>query len=247
MNFEIKAGTLKKVFRRVQDLTDECVLEFKPTGLYVGVVDSGIVCTLRINCPKEKFDTYNSFKTKTEKCSVNADKVIKILKRFDTYDLIGVEIKKNIVMFEQDGRKFVVSQIQDLEAPDVMEAIDELEFKSELTLDSEDYQTAIKDGLVFSGRTQGSYDGSLTFDLKEDSFVMRASDDVDKWEWSMEEYESKGTGKAKYPIHWLTKAIKKSNYGNINLKFGKDYPLMVKFEKDGIKMEYVIAPRVDAD
>ena len=255
---------LRKLFEKISKMTDECVLDFKPTGLKAEVVDKGMVCLGIFNISRDSFSSYDSI-SKGELCSVNVTKILKVLQRINGQNDVNLDLTESKIKIKQDGRVFTLSQIEvDKEE---LPSLKELEFDVKVNFSSEEYTKCLKDATIFSTRsgydTESDDDTSIVFNSKGNRLYLTAEDEVDSWKADYDAIPKnpeagmgygyalksiKGEGKARYPLDWLIKSKPKSDWGvELEMKWKTECPIEIKYNEDGIKCKYIIAPRVSDD
>jgi len=258
MKFSINCMRLRKLFEKISKMTDECVLDFKPTGLKAEVVDKGMVCLGIFNISRDSFSSYDSI-SKGEICSVNVTKMLKVLRRINGQNDVSLDLTESKIKIKQDGRVFTLSQIE--VEKEELPSLKELEFDVKVKFSSEEYTKCLKDATIFSTSSEYTEDDtSMVFNSKGNKLYLTAEDEVDSWKADYDAIPKnpeagqsygyalksiKGEGKAKYPLDWLLKSKPKSDWGvELDMRWKEERPIEIKYSEEGIKCKYIIAPRV---
>ena len=258
MKFSINRMRLRKLFEKINKLTDKCVLDFKPTGLTAEVVDKGMVCVGVFSISRDNFSSYDSI-SKGEICGVNVPKILSVLKRINGQNNVNLDLTSSKIKINQDGREFTLSQIEvDKEE---IPPLNKLEFDVKMKFKSEEYTQCLKDATIFSSLSDGEQTGSMLFNSDGKMLHLTAEDDVDSWKADYDALPKsteagmgygyalksiKGIGKSRYPLDFLMKSKPKSDWQiEIQMKWKTECPMEIKYDEEGIKSRYIIAPRVE--
>jgi len=252
MKFEINSSLLKEVLNKVGSLTGECELQFKPTGMEIEVVDDACVCMGNVVVPNTEFSNYG-ITGESEKGGIDIPLVLNILKRFT--GKCSFEFLKSSLVISDGNKRFAIRQKT---VDNNIQDVSKLEFDTEFKIKADTFSEILKDAfaLIYSPAEES---GSLLIETDEKNKKVVFKQIVEQNEFKKEIVETaeknswcpledvKGKGKGNYPLEYLRK-IKPNNANYMSemmeLKFKKEYPMQLKYEKDKVKYKFIVAPRV---
>lgn len=234
MILKLKPEKILPVFENFAQFIDEATIIVDENGLKSVCADRAMVCIFSLEIPKTDFELFELDRKKTN-VQLDILNFTEILKRAKD-ELITLDIgKKNMKIGFDTIRKFTIPYL-DLTEEELPE-ISELKFTSSFRIPVDILETAIKDGVIIGEH--------LDIKTEEEEVIFLTRSDVSEVE--TEVFKDKlsvlnGKANARYPLDYLKK-LKFENIDEVEILFGKDYPLKIVFGNCFM----VLAPRVGYD
>ena len=237
-----KPNELVKGVEIISELVNEVRIKVNEFGLNITAMDPANVSLIGYSLPKEAFSV---FEAEAETLGVNLDELKGILKRCGTKSSLLIEKNENfldIIIEDKVRRSFSLCLI-DIERDEIdfKTKTERMEFVSSVTIDSCDLIASIEDCGVVSD--------SCIFEIKDGKFIISAKGtNSAKSEFSDEAEISGEDSRAKYSLEYLQKFMKGVKLcPKTILKFSNDHPLMVEVKTEHMKVNFVLAPRVETE
>jgi proliferating cell nuclear antigen len=235
---------LKVPLIAISEIVDEAIFRLEKDGIKLRAADRAMVAAVDFFLASTAFDSYEIDERRD--IGLNIENFVSVLKRASAKDILILELKDSrldVILQNSSRRKFSLPllEISQEEVPQ----IEQLEFNSKITMDSDVLEESIKDAAVVSD--------SLLLEATPSKFCLIAEGDISKAEVELEkgnesliELATKDVSRARYPLDYLKKMIKgKKISDNVTLEFSTDYPLKLTFSVlDKCKLSFVLAPRV---
>jgi len=234
-----EAKDLVDALNVVSELINEASVKFTNDGLQIKTMDRANVAMVLFKYKKEGFVEYNC--PTEETFGLDLSQLLKILKRIDGKDKLTMEFKDMITM-RSSKKKFTAPLLADL--ADKSQEPPALTFKATVKAKGKDISDAIEDAAVVGESislvaTKGRFAITAKGDLNS------AETDVVQTELVVQD-ESEVVGR--YAIEYLQKMIKGAKISDeVTMRFAKDYPLKMEFNKGNVELGIILAPRVDND
>lgn len=223
----------------ISGVVSEVRIKLLEDGMSIIAVDPASVALVIFKLPKESFSQYDAG---NEVWGVNLEDLKKILKRAGAMASIVFEEedgKLKISIFDKIKRVFKLALI-DVSSED--KDVPELNFGARVEMSVGSFSEAIEDANVVAD--------SCSFILTEEMFRVSGSGNLNsaQADFSGEDVEMFGVGKAKYSLDYLMKFIKASKISErVVVNFSDDYPLKLDFPGEKMGIGFVLAPRVEND
>lgn len=223
----------------ISEVVTEVRIKLLEDGLSIVAVDPANVALAIFKLPKESFSQYEHG---GEVWGVNLDDLKRILKRTSTSSSIVFEQEENqlkITIFDKVKRVFTLSLIE-IESED--KDVPDLRFNCNVELNSEDFSQAVEDCSVVAD--------SCALICGEGFFMVQGTGSLNsaRAEFSGDEANVSGVGRAKYSLEYLMKFIKAGKVSErVVIRFSDDYPLRVDFPGEKMGLGFILAPRVEND
>jgi len=235
---------LKVPLIAISEIVDEAVFRLEKDGIKLRAADRAMVAAVDFYLASTAFDSYEIDEPK--EIGLNIENFVSVLKRASAKDVLVLELKESkleVILQNSSRRRFSLPllEISQEEVPQ----IEQLEFNSKVSLDSDVLEQSIKDAAVVAD--------SLLLEATPSKFCMIAEGDISRAEVELEkgnealsELTTKDVSRARYPLDYLKKMIKgKKISDKVSLEFSTDYPLKLTFSVlDKCKLSFVLAPRV---
>jgi proliferating cell nuclear antigen len=224
-----------KFFEAIGKITDEAAINFTKDGIVVKALDPSRVVFADLLIPASEFETYEVDAEET--AGVRLDYFTKILKRAKKGNSLELSLDGNmfkITIKGKTGKKTFSTGIIDAEAPDI--SLPELDYSVNAIVDAKELLEGLKDVSLASD--------AVRFVATEDTFRIEGSGTTQ--EVSIEpEATYEGTGKASYGISYLIDILKPIKNGDIEIRFGDDMPIEIKYAEGDARLIFLVAPRVE--
>ena len=238
---------LKDSISIISELITEARFTVTSQSMKLVAMDPANVAMVIFELFSSSFTEY-SLENDTE-FSINLNYFKQILKRAGSSDTLTLELKENklnIILKGSSKRRFSMSV---LETDDKEQKVPTLQFAASITVPCAMLTNVVEDAAVINADSI-----SFVSDDKKASFL--AESDLNKVDIDLEpsdevtiKNEAGETVKAKYSIEYLKKMVSGAKLSEtVRINFGKDYPLKLEYVSvDKVKLEFVLAPRVEND
>jgi len=234
--FKIDVKTLLDVIRTLKEFLTEVRFNLNNDGLKITELDPANVCLIDITLNKYKFIQLTE-EEKVKAYGINTDWL---------YNALKENKKENVEITTQDNKLYlkfdngINSEVNLIDIEQEKKDIPELEFKTEMTIDSKRLKEILKHFC--------SNSDSIVFNSLKDSFKIYSDKGLNDSEIKLNLDEVLINGeevKSKYSTEYLSKFIKVIFSDKTILKFNTDSPLIFEQEEEGLKVIYILAPRVE--
>jgi proliferating cell nuclear antigen len=226
----------------VSELVNEVVVKFKPEGVSILAMDAANVAMVIF---RYKSDGFIDYKCETEaEYGVNLPELNKALKRVNAKDILTLHFDNRLTVKAKGSREkvFTVGLLADVE-----QKKDEPNLNCAVSVktDSKEFSEAILDAEIIGK------DGSVSMVGEGESFGVYAEQDVKSANIGLATTQiavQKDAGKVvgRYSIEYMKKLCKGSKLSKeVTVRFGNDYPIVVKYKGDKTEVKFILAPRVD--
>jgi len=240
----ISGEVLKAMAKSMAALVSEARFHFKEEGLHSRAVDPANVAMVIIDVPKDSFDVYKVDEEKT--IGIDVNRVYDISKSIKRGELVELKLEDESTLKIKFGAVEYSISLIDPSAIRKEPKIPALELPAKIVLDAGEFKKAIT--------TADKIADHVVFKSDEEGFYIEAEGDVDKITFRMSEGEliefNKGSARSMFSLEYLKEFIKMSSSGDIlTIYLGDNYPVRLIFDvADGkLKVEYILAPRIEAE
>jgi DNA polymerase III sliding clamp (beta) subunit (PCNA family) len=227
----------KTLLRKVGSVQDEVALEISKEGLHTKTADKTNVAMVDLTIKKACFKEYKV--SHTVKFGMNLGKLNTHMKVYG--DDITVENGDNQLVFK--GEKGLQSKMGLLTVIDFEMKLPEFAYSVELKAPAENIQKMVQVGKDFGQE-------ALQFIIKDKQFFILVENETDEVRFpicAVNKLDDSGDFKSLYSTAFLENVLKFDPKDNLILKFGKDIPMLIDFEDDEHKVQYLLAPRIEND
>ena len=230
---------LSKAIELISELVTEVNLKVNEFGMSLIAIDPANVAMVGFKLPKSAF---SQFETDNESLGINLDNLKRILKRCGLGSSLILEKKENLLNIQiQDRikRNFTLSLIE-IEGEE--KEMPNLEFSSEVELNSIDLIASIEDCGVVAD--------ACSFIIEDRRLIIEAQGlNSARSEFSGDEAKIKAENcKSKYSLEYLQKFIKGAKLCEKTiLSFANDHPLKMEIRTSGMELSFILAPRVETE
>ncbi len=235
---------LKTITRAVVALVSEARMHFLDKGLHSRAVDPANVAMVIVDVPKDSFEVYKIDEEKT--IGVDMDRVFDISKSISSKDLVEFSVQDESTLRIKFGSVEYKVSLIDPSAIRKEPKIPELELPAKIVLDAGEFKKAIAAADKISDH--------VVFRSDRDGFRIEAKGDVDSIMFQMSETEliefNGGEGRSMFSVDYLKEFCKVASSGDLlTIHLGTNYPVRLVFELVGgkVKVEYILAPRIEAE
>ncbi|MCS7121356.1 MAG: DNA polymerase sliding clamp [Archaeoglobaceae archaeon] len=239
MNGEV----LKTVAKAITALVSEARIHFLNQGMHSRAVDPANVAMVIVDVPRESFEVYNVDEEKV--IGVDVDRIYDISKSIKGKDLVELLLSETELKIKFGSVEYSVSLI-DPSAIRKEPRIPELELPVKVVMDAGEFKKAVTAADKISDH--------VIFRSDKTGFIVEAKGDVDKITFHMSESEliefNGAEAKSMFSIEYLKEFCKIAGSGDLlTIRLGTNYPVRLLFELSGgkVKVEYILAPRVEAE
>ena len=237
LKFEVEDwNVLKNIFTNIYEIIDEVIIECNDNGLNFTGIDRSHICFFEGAVSKEVFDEYEIDDLLL--LYIDLTELIKVLKRGNNKDTLIFEADENEITIKfknKNVRTFSITQIDgvmDSKKPP------NLSYSISFECDFDTIKSSLKDVDLYSDR--------LTFDCEDDLLVLNGEGGFGKYK---NEYHLDNPVDthcvSTYSVDWLLRIFNtKLSSNNLKISMGQDFPMLIEFSIDNIKMNYLVAPRL---
>ena len=230
---------LSRAIELISELVTEVRLRVSEFGISINAIDPANVCMVNFKLPKSSFSV---FEAENDALGVNLDNLKRILKRCGSGSSIILEKNDNqldILIEDKIKRKFSLGLIE-IEREE--KEMPNLEYGASVEMSSEDFISSVEDCSVVSD--------VCSFIVKEGNFIIESKDlNSARTEFSGDEVKIEAENcKARYSLEYLGKFVKGAKiFEKVLLKFASDHPLKMSMKKEGVELNFILAPRVETE
>jgi len=230
---------LSKAVDILSELVTEVRLKVNEFGMSVVAMDPANVSMVSFKIPKGAFSLFESGE---EVLGINLDSLKKILKRCGSGSTLILEKRENMLEIKiQDRikRNFSLNLIE-VESED--KDMPNLEFSSQVELDSIDLIASVEDCSVVAD--------ACSFIIEGNKFIIEAKGlNSARSEFSGDEARILAEDcKSRYSLEYLQKFIKGSKLSEkTTLNFANDHPLKMSVKTENLRIDFILAPRVETE
>jgi proliferating cell nuclear antigen len=197
-----------------------------------------------VDVPKDSFEAYTIDEEKT--IGVDVDRIFDISKSIKSKDLVEMLLEDESTLKIKFGSVEYSVALIDPSAIRKEPKIPELELPAKIVIDAGEFKKAISAAERISDH--------VVFRSDETGFYIEAKGDVDKIQFHMSEAEliefNGGEARSMFSVDYLKEFNKVGGSGDLlTIHLGTNYPVRLIFELAGgkVRVEYILAPRVEAE
>ncbi|RLI85036.1 MAG: DNA polymerase sliding clamp [Archaeoglobales archaeon] len=240
----VNGEVIKTAVKSIVTLVSETRFHFKEKGLHSRAVDPANVAMVIIDIPRDSFDVYTLDEEKT--IGVDVNRVNDILRTVKKNELVELKVEDGGMLKVKFGNVEYSVSLIDPSAIRKEPKIPELELPAKVVLDAGEFKKAIQAADKIADH--------VVFRSDENGFYVEARGDIDRIVFHMGEMEliefNREKARSMFSIEYLKEFIKIAGGGDIlTIHLGEDYPVRLTFDvADGkLKVEYILAPRIEAE
>ncbi len=227
----------------ITEIIDEGMLKFTEKGIELVAADRAVICVVAFHMSRDRFKEYEV--EDEEEIGVNLVDFLKFIKRSKSSEVLALEKEDRFLKILFSNRttrsfKLPMMKLVEAEKPPIERIT---EFKAEITLPADILADAIEDASLISD--------SLIFLVEQDRITIRAEGTTKETETVVEQGEgvsiqTEETIRARYSVEYLKKIIKGSKVGSdCKIFLASNYPMKIVFSDQGIRLGYILAPRLE--
>ncbi len=229
----------------ISELVSETNFEFSEKGLEIIALDPANVAMVIFNLFPSDFGDYDV--KQKEKMGLSLPKLKQVLRRMKTNDKIIMEIVESKLKIQLKGNNTRTFYIPIIEVEEKEQKIPNFDFKVNISMDSKQFSEAVSDVDIVGE--------SVSLITESDKFSVMAEGDLSKANIEMKKDDNLMMEapvdkiKAKYSIEYLKKMVSGEKIADkVSISFSPDYPLKLSYSIiDKVKIDFILAPRVDND
>lgn len=221
--------------KSIKELTSEALIKLGGDGLHIVEMDPANVAMMIVDIQPSAFSLY-SVKEPVE-FFVNVNQLASVIDSLGKEEGLTITNVEDEFKIKINGFKLAIMEFERTETK-----IPELKFAVEAMVSQEEFKLMVlKCDKIAESIRLTSEQGLIK--ISADGDLTTFNDEI-KTINSIE--ESKAS--SKYSIEYLNHVLKVANRkkdGIVLIKFSNDYPLMLDYIKQGFKIKYILAPRVE--
>ncbi|RLI79221.1 DNA polymerase sliding clamp [Archaeoglobales archaeon] len=241
----IVAGeVLKAVTKAMVALVSEARFHFLENGLHSRAVDPANVAMVIVDAPSDSFEVYRVDNSPT--IGVDINRIYDISKSIKSGELVELKtVDESTLKIKFGSVEYSVALI-DPSAIRKEPKVPQLELPAKIVLNAGEFKKAIVAADKISDH--------VVFRTNEDGFYIEAEGDVDKITFYMSDAEliefNKQEARSMFSIEYLKEFTKIAGSGDLlTIYLGINYPVRLQFDvaNGKVKVEYILAPRIEAE
>lgn len=249
--FEIKTEVLSQLFEIVSALVDEVNVQVGKKGWEIQCVDPAHVAMLDVRVAMEVFDSYQYKDRKILEVGIDLDKMKAILKLCKEHDITMFEGEVVEGKFKrEDGEHYdIIAQIGDLKR--VISGVDVAvitQAKIPKMAEGIEREVKVKD-LVFALKNAELVTDHIELIMDRPGMEIRAAGDFNSIEMLLNIEGDKEPQRSMFSLDYLSEGIRVVPTETIKMEMGTDHPLTISYDfvDKGIKVKYLLAPRIESE
>ncbi|MCK5605872.1 hypothetical protein KAR91_28505 [Candidatus Pacearchaeota archaeon] len=244
--FKIGTEKLSRIVRIVNALVDEVRVKIDKKGWKITCVDPAHVAMLDMDVDKKVFDKYD-FKDKLE-IGVDVDKLKDILTLCEKH---GIETFEGEIMEGKvTGTHDILVTVGNLKRLLVGVNVEGMSNPKipNYPNDGQPVEREVKvEDLVFGMKNAELISDHIAFIADDFGLKLRADGDMDHVDMLLNDNGHKESQRSQFSLDYLGTIIEVAPVDKINLRLGTDYPVDIVYDFEGVKVRYLLAPRVEAE
>jgi len=240
----VTGDVLKSITKAMVALVSEARFHFTVDGLHSRAVDPANVAMVIVDVPKDSFEVYKVDEDKT--IGVDVNRVYDISKSIKAGELVELKLEDESSLRIKFGSVEYSVALIDPSAIRKEPKVPSLELPAKIVLNAGEFKKAITAADKISDH--------VVFKSDETGFYIEAEGDVDRITFHMSEAEliefNRAEARSMFSIEYLKEFVKVASTGDLlTIYLGNNYPVRLVFEvADGkVKVEYILAPRIEAE
>lgn len=240
----LNGEVLKTVSKAMVSLVSEARFHFKEEGLHSRAVDPANVAMVIVDVPTSSFQSYSIDGEFVAGVDVNRIfDISKSIRSDETVELSVVD--ETSLMIKFGSVRYSVSLI-DPSAIRKEPRVPQIELPAKIVMDAGEFRKAILAADKISDH--------VIFRTNSEGFFIEAEGDVDRITFYLTEAElaefNGMEARSMFSLEYLKEFVKIASPGDVlTIRLGNDYPGRMAFEVAGgkVKVEYILAPRIEAE
>ncbi len=240
----VSGDVLRATTKAMVALVSEARLHFNSDGLHSRAVDPANVAMVIVTIPSTSFEVCKVDEEKV--IGVDVNRIYDISKSIKSDELVELKIEDETTLKVKFGSVNYSVALIDPSAIRKEPKVPNLELPAKIVLDAGEFRKAILAADKISDH--------VVFRSDETGFYIEAEGDVDRIEFHMSDAEliefNKGEARSMFSIEYLKEFVKLAGSGDVLTTYlGNNYPVRLVFDVcDGkVKVEYILAPRIEAE
>jgi len=238
----LNSGLFKTLLNGLRVLVSEARWRFDDNGLHVRAVDPANVAMVIANINPRAFDAYQTGEDEVV-VGVDVDRLFEFAKSFGKKDLADISVLDGKMSVKVKNIDYTISLI-DPTAIRKEPKIPELDLPAKVVMSVEDFRQILNAADKFSEH--------VVLETSDAGFRITADGDIDKVTGYFNESVMEFNGaeaRAMFGIEYLKEFFKvPEKNATVEIRLGTNYPAWFTFEiQDGFTIEYILAPRIEAE
>jgi len=239
--FDIKS--FRTIFEAIFNLVDEVAIGVDEEGMKLRTMDPGHVVLVDLRFTQDFFDDFEV--QGNNKIGIDLGRFVKYLKRFKDEATIELPENENMLEISEDMKTFRMPLI---EVSEEELKVPSLDFPAMIEIEPNILEEAIKDAEIVSD--------NITFSIDGENFCISANDEVyGSAEITVPSYEAlqfkikeATTYRSMFNIEYLKSMVKAGKAAStVRVHLGNNIPVKLEFIATGVKLSFLLAPRIESD
>lgn len=222
-----------------EHMLNEIKFEADKDGIRFRGLDGSHVAFMSMEIDKTYFDEY-SIDT-PESCIIDTRELVKVFKRSKANDKLIFSFNEEEIKIQFKGeatRTFKLKQVDmDYDSP----SMPNIDYPITIDIDYKELKDLVKDAEL--------YDEKLTFATEDQQFKIISGGEFGEYSSTISTLTKVKKASSSFSISWLNRFFKLGNVSDeVTVNMGSDMPLLLCFnDEDGLKVEFLLAPRIEQD
>lgn len=239
LEFSLPTNKLTAIMKAISAVADECVMNVADTGIKIRMIDPSNAAMIVVDMSPSSFDSYEA---EEGMIAVDVREVLEKIATFDADTVLKIsfdEYNKKLVV-EAEGAHYGIYTVAPSATRKVPQ-IPNLDLPLEVELDAARLRMMIKRAGLVSDHLMLGYSA-------EKEFFVSAQGDLNDFEQGTLENPIKTVHKSElttlYSLDMLEPMVKIAS-DLVNLRMGRDLPLIMLFAILDVDVTYLLAPRIE--
>ncbi len=240
----VTGEVLKAITKAMVALVSEARFHFLENGLHSRAVDPANVAMVIVDVSTDSFEVYKVDEDTT--IGVDVNRIYDISKSIKSGELVELKVEDESDLKIKFGSVEYSVALIDPSAIRKEPKVPQLELPAKIVLNAGEFKKAISAADKISDH--------VVFRTTEDGFYIEAEGDVDKITFFMSDAEliefNKQEARSMFSVEYLKEFIKVAGSGDLlTIYLGINYPVRLQFDvaNGKVKVEYILAPRIEAE
>ncbi|MHA1873549.1 MAG: hypothetical protein ACTSVB_05490 [Candidatus Heimdallarchaeaceae archaeon] len=232
-NFEILREVLKPLAKKIDDVK----LKVEQNRILIEQTDPSIIMLVRVEIRDGFFERFETNGNKS--IPINLESFLKRTKTIEKDSIVSFTVNEsNLILVENNSfaTTYTIPLVEiNFELPETKE----LKWNSEFVIDTKEFYKALKKLKEISE--------CFTIETTDNEVKLYSDEEDGKVEIKFSDIKEKKltNTKSRFPIEYIIDFLSLYKiFPTVRINNSTDYPIKITFERDFIKMELIVAPRV---
>ena len=233
---------LKTCMDIISNMIDEANLVATEEGLHLRAMDPAHVALVELSLQKEVFDTYE-LEAEEVKLGLDLGRLSSVLKRAEAKDRLALLADERELKITFEGISTRTFRMPLIEVSGEDLALPNLDFPATAEIEPETFGEAVRDAMVVGD--------NVALRAEEERLCISAGGELGEVEIEIPRentyyFKSAGEVESTFGLEYLKDMIKAKDMAKVlRISIGRDMPVKLEYQGDGVEMKFLLAPRVE--